>query len=316
MCYHQEKVQYLRIILTNRCNLNCYYCHKEGIKEADNELTLHEIIQYTRVLYDVGIRKIKLMGGEPTLRNDLVDVISGIRKYAIDADISLITNGILIKDVAQEYIKAGLNRINVSIHGWNHQSFYRITQGSAGNLEMIKSSVLWLKKKQILTKINFVIQKGINEAELIELIHWCTKHKLTLDVLNMLYNSRTQEELKDYYYDFSEIKKLISTHFEIASVKIVENNYSLPSTRLVLKRGGQINLKTNKLNNEFAFNDCENCQEFKFCSEGIKAIRLTNRGIVKPCLFRDDNTFNLRDVYEASNYNETIHNMYNYIMNL
>lgn len=316
MCYHQEKVQYVRIVLTNRCNLNCFYCHKEGIEKTFDELTANEIIQYTKVLYDVGIRKIKLMGGEPTLREDLVNIIKGIRKYASEADISLITNGILIKDKAQEYVNSGLNRINVSIHEWNSRNLHKRTRDQVKNSEVVKNAVLWLNEKQILSKINFVIQKGVNEEELIELIQWCTQHKITLDVLNMLYNSKTQGQFKDYYYDFSEIKKIITNHFEIEFVKVVENHYSLPSTKLFLKGGSQINLKTNRLNNEFVFNACQNCQEFKFCSEGIKAIRLTNKGIVKPCLFRDDNTLNLRNLHENSSYNETLHDVYNYIMKL
>src|SRR3972149_9920474 len=155
----QQKAQYLRIILTNRCNLNCHYCHKEGMSHKNgDELTSKEIIAYSNFFYDIGIRKFKLMGGEPTLRDDLAEIIRGLRKYAVNSDISLITNGFSIETLAPKYLEAGLNRINISIHDWIKTK------------KQLQDSILWLKERKALTKINFVIQKGINEKETIDLI--------------------------------------------------------------------------------------------------------------------------------------------------
>lgn len=317
MCFYKNKAQYLRIILTNRCNLSCYYCHREGLENERFELSCSEIVEYAKIFYEIGVRKIKLMGGEPTLRNDVDAIIKGIRNYAIDADISLITNGILIKNVAKKYIDAGLDRINVSVHGWDPKKYCLTTQSLVENLEATKNSILWLKKNNMLTKINFVIQKGVNEKDVISLIHWCIKHDITLDLLNMLYNSKNKDELENLYYSFFEIKKLIEDFFEIKAVELFNNNYSLQSTRIILKSGGRINLKTSTLNNELVFNSCRDCKEFEFCREGIKAIRLTNRGIIKPCIFRDDNVLDLKKIYyDCNNYNETVNTVRNYITGL
>jgi hypothetical protein len=93
---------------------------------------------------------------------------------------------------------------------------------------------------------------------------------------------------------------MIDAHYNILKVVPHDNIWSLPSTRLVLDGGGVINLKTNPLNHFGPFNSCKDCQMHEYCLEGIKAIRLTIKGFIKPCLFRDDNVLNLRDYLDQS----------------
>jgi len=269
--------------------------------DKKEELSCKELIEYTSLFYKLGFRKFKLMGGEPTLRKDLIDIIKGIREHAPQADISMITNGYSIKNKVQNYINSGLNRINVSIHDWTLTQHYGTTLNIENNLNELQNSILCLKEKDMLSKVNFVIQKGKNEEETLDLIKWCGKYNLTLDILNMLYNPETQDSLQKFHYTFSEIKKFIVEHFKVDSIKIYNNNYSLPSTRLLLKNGCQINLKTSELNKQMVFNACDKCSNFNFCTEGIKAIRLSNNGIIQPCLFRNDNSFDLRTLYNNHN---------------
>lgn len=317
MIFEQNKIKYLRIIVTNRCNLNCYYCHKEGIIEtAVNELKPQEVIYLSKLAYDIGIRKFKLLGGEPLLRKDLPDIVKGLRQLSEDIDISIITNGILARNVIDDYAEVGVNRFNVSLHGWRGSRFEKITGVSSSKLEKTKESILYLKARNLLTKVNYLFLKGENEAELLELIQWISLNDIKLDILNVLYNSASEEKLKGLHYSFEEILEFLKRNCEIEAIRSSENMYSLPSTTVYLKQGGRLNLKNTPLNKERVFKACENCQEFKYCSEGIKAIRLTKDGKIKPCIFRDDNIFDIFSYSKDNSYENTLEKFNNYIEQL
>lgn len=317
MPFRQNVAQYLRIIVTNRCNLNCYYCHKEGNKDIDlNELSAEKIILLSKMSYDIGIRKFKLMGGEPTLRKDLPYIIKGIRGFSDDVDISIITNGVLVKELTEKYIEAGINRFNISIHGWQPKRYEKITRVSSSYLNKTKESIEYLISKEMLSKVNYLFLKGKNEEELLEVIKWTSRYNLKLDILNVLYDSKSKDELKSLYYSFDEILDFISKNFSIKDIKLNQNRFSLPSTNVYLTNGGVLNLKSTALNKEMVFKSCKTCPEFEYCKEGIKAIRLNNNGMIKPCLFRDDNSFDINSYLDENNYEDTLEKFYHYIKTL
>ena len=124
----QKKIEYLRIVLTGQCNLNCSYCHNEGMEKINNSIIeIDKIVMITTALYKCGIRKFKLMGGEPTLYKNLPELINELKKIGNDIDISMITNGLFEKELIAKSISSGLGRVNVSVHSWgndwdNHQT--------------------------------------------------------------------------------------------------------------------------------------------------------------------------------------------------
>ena len=120
-----------RISITNKCNLNCIYCHHEGIHNKINglddiELTPEEIAFIVEVSTEFGIQNIKLTGGEPLLRNDIYEIIKKISKIKGIKDISLVSNGTLLKDSAKKLAEAGLNRLNVSLDTLNETLYQKI----------------------------------------------------------------------------------------------------------------------------------------------------------------------------------------------
>ena len=311
------KSKYLRIILTNRCNLVCNYCHLEG--ETPNQsktLQLDDLLSYCEMFYRLGYRKFKLMGGEPSLRSDLTVIIAKIRTIAEDIQLSMITNGVFNSMLIARWKKAGINYINVSLHGWYTDKYEATTGSNQKTLKITKNNIIELKKIGLLNKVNFVLRKGDNEQELIEVINWCAINSIKLDVLNVIYSKETEPFLKNKSYSFEQIFSLIQENFNIKNVQ--ENNpaIGLPSTLVYFENGAIINLKTSKLNEISPFESCLSCQEKAYCTEGIFATRLTGEGTVRPCLLRHDIAFDLKKTIKILGIKDTERELERFLMML
>ncbi len=168
---------YLRISVTDRCNLRCLYCMgEEGIEQVAHHdiLTYEEIATVVRAGAELGISKIRLTGGEPLVRKNLGDLIVLIKSVEEIKDLALTTNGILLTGQAAELKKAGLDRVNISLDSLNPKVYRRTTR--CGELNEVMAGIetaLQLDLKPV--KINTVLLKGINETEVLDFI------KLTLD---------------------------------------------------------------------------------------------------------------------------------------
>src|SRR3989304_5996895 len=132
--FYRRRINYLRISVTDRCNLRCRYCMpEEGIPliRHDDILTYEEILRIVHVFAREGISKVRLTGGEPLVRKGIVDFIYRISQIEGIEDLSLTTNGILLKEFAQDLKQAGLKRINISLDSLKRERFYQITRKDA-----------------------------------------------------------------------------------------------------------------------------------------------------------------------------------------
>lgn len=310
-----QKIQYVRVVLTDKCNLKCFFCHKEGMDESRNSFIKNdELIKCLQVLCDSGIRKIKFMGGEPTLYPGLAEIVEWLREKEIDLDISMISNGVASQEVFDKYIRAGIDRINISMHGFDEGIFSMVTGGNRDQLLQSIDTIKYLKDCGKLGKVNYVLLKGINEEEFKKILAFTNEEDIVLDVLNYL--GANEEEVEQYRYSFSEIITLISQNYCIESSVMHSNPYSLASQRLKLQGGGTINLKVNQLNESGFLNACECCSKKNYCIEGISAIRLTTGGIIKPCLFREDLTYDLISDIHNRNMREVVASVHKYFEEL
>lgn len=166
---YKRRLNYLRISLTDRCNLRCVYCMPEqGVPKIFHEdiLTYEELLRLARLSVRLGIEKIRLTGGEPLVRKNLIDFISTLKTITGIQDISLTTNGVLLADQAQALWQAGIKRINVSLDTLNREKFSRITRfdfydqvwEGIQEAERIGFSPI---------KINVVAMRGINDDEIL-----------------------------------------------------------------------------------------------------------------------------------------------------
>lgn len=174
----QRKINYLRVSVTDRCNLRCFYCMpKEGVKwkKAQEILRYEEIEKIIAAALQVGISKVRITGGEPLVRKNLLPFIGRIAKLEGLRDLSMTTNGLLLADQAQALKEAGLKRVNISLDTLNHEAFKEIT--GFDKLEAVLAGIdKALEVGLTPLKINMVLMRNINEEDALELAFW-TKEK-------------------------------------------------------------------------------------------------------------------------------------------
>ncbi|WP_100065477.1 GTP 3',8-cyclase MoaA [Miniphocaeibacter massiliensis] len=159
-------ISYLRISITDKCNLRCKYCMPEkgvSLVEHKDVMTIEEYIQVAKVFKNLGISKIRITGGEPLVKKGVVDLISGFKNIGIK-EIAMTTNGILLGDMAKNLKEAGLTRVNISLDSLQEDKYRGITRG--GELQKVLDGIESCKKYGITpVKLNTVVMKDVNIDE-------------------------------------------------------------------------------------------------------------------------------------------------------
>lgn len=168
----------LRISVTDRCNFRCTYCMPNADYEKIERkelLSFEEIVRLAKIFLSMGVRKIRLTGGEPLLRNELEKLVEQLAVLPALEDLSLTTNGVLLKEKAALLKTAGLERINVSLDSLQPEKFKKITQG--GDLEKVLEGLFAAQEVGFHPiKLNAVVMCGVNDDEIVELVKFSRKH--------------------------------------------------------------------------------------------------------------------------------------------
>lgn len=260
----------LRITLTNRCNVNCIYCHHDGMRSSKNEMTPDEIYKICQIAKRIGVRKIRLSGGEPLIRKDIVEIISKINSIGFN-DISITTNGILLEEYAQDLKNAGLDRVNVSLDTLNPETYEFITKKDyldAAKRGILKSVDVGLYP----VKINMVIMKDINEHEIRDMFKFCKDHEMVLQLIELIESENCDDDKfsAEYYYKLDVVEERLSDMADD-----VKEREFMQGRRKYYINGGEIEVVKPVDNSKF----CANCTR----------LRVTPDGKIKPCLLRNDN---------------------------
>lgn len=176
---YQRKIEYVRISLTDRCNLRCRYCMpEEGVEKLRHEdiLRFDEIVRIVRALASLGVRKVRLTGGEPLIRRNIVELVREIHAVPGIETIAMTTNGVMLADMAEDLVQAGLTGINISLDTLKAASFTELTRRPfftrvEDGIEAIAATGL----KDV--KFNCVPIAGVNEEELPELVARFTRER-------------------------------------------------------------------------------------------------------------------------------------------
>lgn len=258
----------MRISITQRCNLNCVYCHREGVIERSGvEMAPGELERVVRLGSEFGIRKVKITGGEPLLRDDVVEVVEGIAGVDRIMDVSMTTNAVLLEGCAAELKKAGLNRLNISLDTLRPEVFSRITRG--GELsQVLKGIEASINAGLKPVKLNMVVMKGINDDEIKEMLRAYSRDGVVIQLIELVDSDR--EFFQKYYYDLDDVEK----ELEGQSKKMVVRKL-MQGRRKYTLNGAQVEVIKPMHNTEF----CAHCTR----------IRITADGKFKPCLMRKDN---------------------------
>ncbi|HEX2712801.1 MAG TPA: GTP 3',8-cyclase MoaA [Candidatus Acidoferrales bacterium] len=182
-----REIRDLRISLTDRCNLRCVYCMPEHMvfKPRDELLTDEEIMLIVRVAADLGVKKVRLTGGEPTVRPNLVDLVRRIAAVPEIQDLAMTTNGILLSRLAKPLAQAGLRRINVSLDSLDAEKFRRITRW--GNLDDLLAGLEAARDAGLSPiKLNAVVVRGFNEDDVVDVARLTLEHAWDVRFIEMM----------------------------------------------------------------------------------------------------------------------------------
>ncbi len=271
-----RRISYLRISVTDRCNLRCIYCMpREGLSLLGHEdiLSYEEILRIARISADAGITKIRITGGEPLARKGMPDLVAGLSSIPALSEISMTTNGILLEAAAGALGRAGLHRINISLDTLDPVKYRRITRG--GDISAVLTGIHAARLAGLAPiKINVVVMQGINDAEINAFADLTRERPVHIRFIEFMPVNGHGEWNKSRYISNGDIMEKIQTMGEL--VPLPSQNGSGPA-RLYRLQGAQGKLGfISPLSSHF----CATCNR----------LRLTADGKLRTCLFSDTET--------------------------
>ena len=185
----KRKIDYLRISITDRCDLRCTYCMAEDVTFLPRQevLSIEEIIKLTNIFNELGVKKFRLTGGEPLVRKNIVSIIEHLNNLKNQGKIlehTLTTNGTNLSRYASILKKNGVERINVSLDSLNTESFRKITKW--GDLSKVLNGIESAKQEGIKIKINTVLTQNFNDKEIFDILDWCKKNHFDISLIEIM----------------------------------------------------------------------------------------------------------------------------------
>ena len=266
-------IHYLRISLTDKCNMRCVYCMSEDMVFQPNEelMTTAEILRLVNIFARLGVDKIRLTGGEPTVHPDLLAIVRGIRAAGITR-ISMTTNGLRMTELAVPLKQAGLERVNISVDTLDPDRFHRVTRW--GHLDKVLSGVDAAEAAGLTPiKINAVIARGFNEQDIAGLARLTLSHPWQVRFIEMMPFGDVATFAQDATISQAEIMHRIET--EVGPLQPIAEGRLDGEARLYRLEGAHAAVGfISTLTNPF----CASCSR----------VRLTADGHLRLCLLRDD----------------------------
>ncbi|WP_292471522.1 GTP 3',8-cyclase MoaA [Methanolobus sp.] len=262
---YRRTVRSLRMSITDRCNLNCIYCHNEGHIGHSREMPVDTIVNIVEAASQFGIDRLKLSGGEPLLRKDLEEALTRLPDMK---DISLTTNAVLLRDRASSLKEAGLNRVNISLDTLDPEKYHQITNCPKGTFDKVIDGIHEAVDSGLTpVKLNMVLLKDLNDNEIADMLDFTRSYNG--DVILQLIELMDFRDLPQYRIDASEVERSL---FAVSSgVKVRE----LHKRKKYVINGAEVEFVRPVDNTEF----CANCNR----------LRVTADGQLKPCLLVSDN---------------------------
>jgi cyclic pyranopterin phosphate synthase len=267
-------VSYLRVSVTDRCDFRCTYCMAEKMVFLPKKdlLTLEELERLCSAFIDKGVRKIRLTGGEPLVRHNIMYLVRAlgrqVRHGALE-ELTLTTNGSQLEKYAAELADSGVRRINVSIDTLDPEKFRQITR--IGDLDKVLAGVDAAQKAGIHIKINAVALKDFNEFEIPEIMRWAHGRGMDMTVIETMPMGEIEEDRTDRYLPLSQLRASLEEQFTLENIGYRTGG---PARYVkVSETGGRLGFIT-----PMTHNFCESCNR----------VRLTCTGTLYMCLGQED----------------------------
>ncbi|WP_334161153.1 GTP 3',8-cyclase MoaA [Phenylobacterium sp.] len=277
-------VTYLRVSVTDRCDLRCVYCmaeHMTFLPKAE-VLTLEELDRIASAFVGLGTRKLRITGGEPLVRKGVMDLITGLGRHLKSGaleELTLTTNGTQLTSFAGRLADAGVKRINVSLDTLKPELFRRLTRG--GDLAKVVAGIEAAQAAGLRVKINAVALKDDNAAELADLIRWAHGRGCDMTLIETMPLGEVDADRTDQYLSLKAVRADLESFWTLTDLPLSTGG---PARYVeVAETGGRLGFIT-----PLSHNFCESCNR----------VRLTCTGTLHTCLGQDDAT-DLRAVLRA-----------------
>ena len=213
----KRKISYVRVSVTDRCDFRCTYCMSEDMEFLPKKdvLSLEELDRLCNTFIDLGVKKLRITGGEPLVRKNIMQLFSNLGKKLGQGleELTLTTNGSQLDRYAKDLFENGVRRINVSLDSLEKNKFKKITR--IGDLDKVINGIMVAKKAGLKIKINTVALKGINDNEILNLVNWCGENKFSLTFIEVMPMGEIGEKRADQYMPLTEVKSLIQTKYSL-----------------------------------------------------------------------------------------------------
>jgi len=293
----QRPLRDLRISVTDRCNFRCVYCMPEELFKSgysflpsEEILSFDEIIRTAKIFVELGVKKIRLTGGEPLLRKDLPFLIKELKNIAGLEDIGITTNGSLLRKFANDLYKAGLKRVTVSLDSLDEERFSMIN-GNRCKLKTVIDGIHAALNVGMTVKINMVVKKGQNEQDIIPMAKFCKENKLILRFIEYMDVGNINGWQWEEVVTKQQILNILS---EQIPLRQIEANYP-----------GEVATRYQYLDSEQELGIISSVTD-TFCST-CSRIRLSADGKLYTCLFTSKG-HDLRSLIRSNQTDETIMN--------
>ena len=284
-------VTYLRVSVTDRCDFRCVYCMAEDMTFLPKRevLSLEELDRLCTAFIEKGVRKLRLTGGEPLVRKNIMSLIRGLSRH-IDTgaleELTITTNGSQLTKLSSELRDCGVRRINVSLDTLDDQRFKAITRW--GDLGKVLDGIQAAKNAGLQIKINMVALKGVNEHEIIPMMEWCHANGHDLTLIETMPLGEIDGDRTDQYLPLSLVRSRLAERFTMEDIPYKTGG---PARYVEVKEtGGRMGFIT-----PMTHNFCESCNR----------VRVTCTGQLYMCLGQDDMA-DLRAPLRASEGNELL----------
>ncbi len=267
-------VSYLRVSVTDRCDLRCVYCMAEDMTFLPKRevLTLEELERLCGAFIEMGVKKIRLTGGEPLVRRNVMSLVAGLGRrigpQGLD-ELTLTTNGTQLAKHAEGLVRAGVRRVNVSMDTLDPAGFREATRW--GDLAQVQDGIMAAKAAGLHIKINAVALRGLNEHEFDRMLEWCGAHGFDLCLIETMPMGEVAEDRTDRYLSLDVVRARLRLNWTLT-----ESGYATggPARYFdVAETGTRIGFIT-----PLSHNFCESCNR----------VRLTCTGTLYMCLGQDD----------------------------
>ena len=280
---HGRVINYMRLAVTDRCNLRCYYCMpEEGIDYVPRAdlLTYEEMVRVVAVFSKLGISKIRITGGEPFLRKDLMQFLGEISQLPDLKKIHITSNGTLLTDKIEALKKMGINSINLSLDSLDRERFFKITRRD--DFPKVMECMDALLAADFEVKINMVVLSGQNTQDIIPMLELAQEKKIAVRFIEEMPFNGTEGKGNKKYWSHKQILETIQEKYP-STQKIIDPNYSTAANYQIPNFKGTFGIIA-----AYSRTFCGTCNR----------IRLIPQGLIKTCLY-DGGVFNVRDLLRA-----------------